>query len=110
MSRHPDLSLRKPEATSLSRATVFNKVQVELCYSKLQEILLQNGISPARIFNMDETGISSVQNPEKNLSGREMKQVGKLTSLEKGKTITVVCAINSIGSYILQCLYFPGKE
>ena len=57
LSRHPDLSLRKPEVTSLSRATGFNKVQVELFYNKMQEILLQNSISPARIFNIDETGI-----------------------------------------------------
>ena len=110
MSRHPDLSLRKPEVTSLSRAIGFNKVQVELFYSKLQEILLQNNISPARIFNIDETGISSVQKPGKILSQRGMKQVGKLTSLEKEKTITVVCAMNSIGNYIPPMFIFPRKR
>ena len=110
LSRHPDLSLRKPEVTSLSRATGFNKVQVELFYSKLQEILLQNNVSPSRIFNMDETVISSVQKPGKILSQREMKQVGKLTSLEKGKTTTVVCAMNSIGNYIPSMFIFPRKE
>ena len=47
LSRHADLSLKKPEVTNLSRATGFSKVQVELFYSKLQEILLQNNISPA---------------------------------------------------------------
>ena len=110
MSRHPDLSLRKPEVTSLSRATGFNKVQVELFYSKLQEILLQNNISPARIFNMDQTGISSVQKPGKILSQRGMKQVGKLISLEIWKTITVVCAMNSIGNYISPMFIFSRKR
>ena len=109
-SRHPDLSLRKPEVTSLSRATGFNKVQVELFYSKLKEILLQNNILPARIFNMDETVILSVQKPGKILSQRGMKQVGKLTSLEKGKTTRLVCAMNLIENYIPPMLYFPGKE
>ena len=74
--------------------------------------MLQNNISPARIFNMDETGILILQKPGKILSQRGIKQVGKLTSLEKGKTITVVCAMNSIGNYIppMFILYFPGKE
>ena len=44
--RHSDLSLRKPQAKSLSRATGFNKVQDQLFYSKLKEIMPQNDISP----------------------------------------------------------------
>ena len=110
LSRHPDLSLRKPEVISLSRATSFSKVQVELFYSKLKKNFLQNNISPARVFNMDETEISRVQKPGKILSERGMKQVGKLTSLEKGKTITVVRAMNSIGSYIPPMFIFPRKR
>ena len=59
---------------------------------------------------MDETGISSVQKLGKILSQRGMKQVGKLISLEKGKTITVVCAMNSIGNYIPTMFIFPRKR
>ena len=46
----------------------------------------------------------------KNLSQRGMKQVDKLASLEKGKTITMVCAMNSIGNYISPMFIFPRKK
>ena len=59
---------------------------------------------------MDETGISSVQKPGKILGRRGMMQVGKLTSLEKGKTITMVCAMNSIGNYIPPMFIFSRKR
>ena len=73
--------------------------------------MLQNNILPARIFNIvDETEISNVQKPGKILSQRGMKQVGKLTNLEKGKTITVVLAMNSIGNYIPPMFIFPRKR
>ena len=91
MPRNPDLSLRKPEATSYSRGTGFNKIQVEIFCRKLQETLLQNDVSPVRIFNIDETGISSVQKPGKILSKRGMKQVSKLKFEKRESNHSVLC-------------------
>jgi len=59
MSRYPELSLRKPEATSMARLTGFNKIQVGRFFD-----LLKGQLSKAKqIYNIDETGISMVQVP-----------------------------------------------
>ena len=33
MARHPDLSIRVPESTSLSHAVAFNKVKVDVIFN-----------------------------------------------------------------------------
>lgn len=58
--RHPQLSIRKPEATSIARITGFNKDTVKLFYDNLNVIYLKYNFQPDRILNMDETGISTV--------------------------------------------------
>lgn len=60
MKRHPDLSIRKPEATSAVQAMGFNKVAVNKFYSLLGEIYDKYNLTPDRIYNCDETGISCV--------------------------------------------------
>lgn len=48
----------------------------------------------ARIFNVDETGISTVQNPISIIVEKGRKQVGIITSAERGKYITVVGTVD----------------
>jgi len=47
---------------------------------------------------MDESGLTVVHKPRKVLAKKGMKQVGKVTSGEKGETTTIVCAVNAAGS------------
>ena len=107
---HPELSLWQPEATSIARAAGFNRVQVTRFFDLLKEIRLRNEIQPERTFNVDETGISNVQKPTKIIAKRGSKQVDKITSAERGKTITVVCAMNATGTYIPPMFIFPRKR
>lgn len=49
MQRHPDLSLRAPESTSMMRAVGFNKPQVDLYYDNLEKLLTQYKFPPSNI-------------------------------------------------------------
>ena len=98
--RHPELSLRTLEPTSIGRVVGFNHVQVERFYDILQETYEKQHISPSHIWNVDETGLTSVHRPVKVTARTGQRHVGKITSGEKGKMVTAICAMNATGSYI----------
>lgn len=56
------------------------------------------------------TGITTVQNPEKIVARKGVKQVGAVTSAEWGTLITLVCAVNAFGNSIPPMFIFPQKK
>ena len=66
--RNPDLVLRTLEATSLMRATGFNKPQVDRFYDLLLKLQEQFGFQASQIYNANETGVSTVHKNDKVLS------------------------------------------
>lgn len=110
MARHPSISLRIPEATSLNRITAFNATEVNLFFDQLKMIQAKHNIPSHRIFNIDETGISTVQKNYKILAPKGVKQIGKATSGERGVTTTVVCAVSASGLYVPPMFIFKRKR
>lgn len=75
LKRHPVLALRQTTPTSIARAIGFNVVQVRRFYANLQECIEKYKFLAGRMYNMDETGISTV--PKKtprviSLKGKKM--------------------------------------
>ena len=60
LKRHPDLSLRKPGAIALNRVFGMNKGSIELYFNNLQQILASENLEPSRIYNCDESGLTSL--------------------------------------------------
>ena len=56
---------------------------------------------------MDETGISTVQNPGKVVTSTGKKQVGSTSSQERGELTTMCCAINASGNHLSPFYIFP---
>lgn len=108
MKRNSTLSIRKPEATSIARNSSFNAVNVSAFYNNVQNVLakLKHGITEA-IWNIDETGVTTVHRPAKIIAERGVKQVGQTTSQERGTLVTVCNAINAIGDYITPFIILP---
>ena len=107
LKRNPRLSIRTPEATSFNRATSFNKHNIDHFFSKLGDILIKHNLPPSKIWNVDETGVLTVQKPKKIVAGKGIKQVGSIVSAERGTLVTLEMAVNAFGNTIPPMFVFP---
>ena len=105
--RRQNLSIRSPEATSLGRATAFNRQTVKEFYDNLALVMDTHHFTPDVIYNLDETGCTTVQKPRDIVTERGRKQVGAATSAERGELVTVVYAVSASGNVIPPMFIFP---
>ncbi|XP_018330787.1 uncharacterized protein LOC108740803 [Agrilus planipennis] len=108
--RRNNISVRKPEATSINRATAFNKTEVQRFYKLLEELMEKQKFLPKNVYNCDETGVSTVQDPGKVCAAKGQKRVESITSWERGKNITLLCTMSTAGGYIPPMFIFPRKR
>jgi hypothetical protein len=102
------ISLRKPESTSLARSTSFSKLNVQQFFNNVKAVHEKHGpFPPQRIYNVDETGLSTVHVPPKILVPKGIMLLGSITFGERGQNVTLIAAINAVGDHLPPMLIFP---
>jgi hypothetical protein len=109
MNRHPALSIRKPEATSINRVLAFNREEVQHFYSNGETLISKLKLPRTRIYNVEETGITTVQSPSRITGPKAIKQISALTSWERGRDVTVSCSCSAAGHCIPPMFVFPAN-
>lgn len=64
-------------------------------------------MSGAQIFNLDETGITTVHKVQRVIAPKGVKQVGQVTSAERGELVTMCCIVSATGQAIPPVFIFP---
>jgi len=110
MKRNPTLSLKSPEPISLGRAIGFNDPQWIIYQDNLQKLYEKYHFQPGRIYNMDESGLSTVPTKLRKVIGEKGHNVSKIVSAERGVTVTVICCMSAAGNFVPPALIFPRKH
>ena len=94
MRRHPQLSQRQPQATSLAWAQVFNMERVKEFFDLLEGIVVENNLHTARIYRLDETGLTTVRNKPRGVVSRKGRtKCFSFSSGESGVNTTAICCV-----------------
>ena len=64
----------------------------------------------ARILNLDESGLTTVQKVPKVISVKGVKQVGQVTSRERGELVTLCGVVSASGTALPPVMVFPRKN
>ena len=91
---------------------MLNENVVSAYFDKLGEGLSNFGIKkkPSQIFNMDESGFSTVHKPGEIVGRRGKKAVHSKTSGERGENILVVCCASAQGQAMPPMIIFKGER
>ena len=101
--------MRRLQPTSLVRAKASNRSNVKDFFDNLQKVMVRHSFEPSDIYNTDrnETGITTVQKPDKVIAAGGRKQIGGTVYQERGTLVTMMSAVNAIVYTVPTMFLFP---
>ena len=116
MRRHPEISLRTPQALGHDRALITEEIIIAWFRDLLRFLQEEwpteyKGMlnDPRRILNCDESGFPLHTQTGKVVSPTGTKHVYQVTNSDRTQ-ITVMCGFNAMGQYLPPMIYFLGRE
>jgi len=111
MERHNELSVRKQESLSCSRASGLNKTVIDNWFDQYEKTLddLQIKDCPSHIWNTDESGLQD-HFVSTSVIAKKGKPCYEVNQSEKGETTTVLATFNAVGTYAPLLFIFKGKR
>jgi len=76
----------------------------------LQSLITKLSVGGRAMYNLDETGCTTVQKVPKVVSKKGAKQVGQVTSRERGELVTLCGIISATGVALPPVYIFPRKN
>lgn len=109
LKRH-NLCSRVSQDISIDRAKGMSPQALNIYFDLLKEAMCYVK-SPDRIFNVDETGISTVAKKRfKVVAERGTKRVQAIASSERGTLTTVILGMSASGQHIPPLVVYPNKK
>lgn len=104
MRRHPDLSLRTPEAVTAASSKVTEK-DIRNWFQNVFSYLVDNNLTdvlldPARVLNGDETGFSLNPVPKQVIAAKGKKDISFVESTNSKQNITVMFSFAANGNVL----------
>ncbi|KAK3096889.1 hypothetical protein FSP39_004441 [Pinctada imbricata] len=109
-SRHPEISIRKPEKLTTTRARMVNPAILKNYFDELNGIFENTGLGglPTRIWNSDETGKQFEHDPVRVLAKKGSRNVlGRTTS--NRTNVTIMGCVNAVGESMPPMFIVKGK-
>jgi hypothetical protein len=110
LRRNPTVSVTKPEDISVNSILGFSQQEVAQFYKNVEKSMTKYKFPPTHIYNMDETGLLTFQEPGVILSPKGQTTIGSITSCERGKTVSVICAVSAAGSFVPPMFIYPQQR
>jgi len=102
--------LHRLENTSLFRATAFNKTNIMEFFDNYEPALKSWEFTAARVYNIDETGVSTVVQSPNIVAQLGTKWVLQAVSGERGAMLTLCMIIYSFGYTVPPVSIFPRRR
>ena len=92
----------------MARATAFNPFNISAFFDVLEPVIKRLNSGGRVIYNLDETGSTTVQKVPKVVAIKGCKQVGQVTSRERGELVTMCAIVSATGN--TSSFHIPSKE